>query len=53
MNSSISQLSAAQMQTDALRAALRHPPRPSEPKPERRPRTNVLWLLRRLRPALA
>jgi len=41
------------MQADALRDALRNPRLPSAPRPERRPRTNALRLLRRLRPALA
>jgi len=53
VNSSLSHLSAAQMQADALRTALRNPPLPSAAKPERRERTNALRLLRRLRPALA
>ena len=53
MNSAISHFSATQMQADALRAALRNPPLPSEPKPERREHAYALRLLRRLRPALA
>jgi hypothetical protein len=53
VNAAVSHLSASAIQADALRAALRNPPLPATPKPERRERTHVLRLLRRLRPALA
>jgi len=52
MNSAIHQLSAAQMQRDALRTSLHEPRLPGIEKGERA-NSRRLALLRRLRPALA
>jgi hypothetical protein len=54
VNSAIHQISAAQLQADALRDALRNPPLrlPDEPKPARPQRRRALALLYRLRPAV-
>jgi hypothetical protein len=50
MNAALNHISASQLQADALRAALRNPSQPSEPKVARLPRTRRL--LYRLRPAI-
>jgi len=52
MNSAIHHLSAAQMQRDALRTAVREPRLPDIEKSERAG-SRRLSLVRRLRPALA
>ena len=53
MSSALHHISAAQMQRDALREALRNPQLPKEPKPEPQQHSRRSALLRRLRPAAA
>jgi hypothetical protein len=53
MNSAIHQLSATQMQRDALRTSLREPRVPDIEKSERASSRRRLAFLHRLRPALA